>query len=254
MLTLTEAEAWGGKLAGLVVVNARKGLSASVDLTLSEADVQAALTEMLGVPRLAGRGSIRVKLLGVGPSVEAMMRSLKGEAGLSLTKGEIAGFDLGGMLRTMDPGYVGAGRQTLFDSLSATAQIAGGVLRSEDLALVAEHFGAGGTGTVDLGARAVDYRLLPRLAGGGVVPVLIKGPWAAPKVRLDLEWLASERAKAEAARAEKLAKERLEALASEKLGVTPRAGETLEDAAKRRAKEAAGAEAGRILDQLLQEN
>lgn len=254
VLTLTEAEAWGGKLAGLVVVNARKGLSASVDLTLSEADVQAALTEMLGVPRLAGRGSIRVKLLGVGPSVDAMMRSLKGEAGLSLTKGEIAGFDLGGMLRTMDPGYVGAGRQTLFDSLSATAQIAGGVLRSEDLALVAEHFGAGGTGTVDLGARAVDYRLLPRLAQGGVVPVLIKGPWAAPKVRLDLEWLASERAKAEAARAEKLAKERLEALASEKLGVTPRAGETLEDAAKRRAKKAAGAEAGRILDQLLQEN
>ena len=87
-----------------------------------------------------------------------------------------------------------------------------------------------------------------------MVPVLIKGPWAAPKVRLDLEWLASERAKAEAARAEKLAKERLEALAAEKLGVQPNAGETLEDAAKRRAKEAAGAEAGRILDQLLQEN
>ena len=254
VLTLTEAEAWGGQLAGLVVVNARKGLSASVDLTLAEADVQAALAEMLGVPRLAGRGSIRVKLLGVGASVDAMMRSLKGEAGLSLTKGEIAGFDLGGMLRTMDPGYVGAGRQTLFDSLSVTAQIVGGVLRSEDLALVAEHFSAGGTGTVDLGAQAVDYRLLPRLAEGGVVPVLIKGPWAAPKVRLDLEWLASERAKAEAARAEKLAKERLEALATEKLGVTPQEGETLEDAAKRRAQEAAGAEAGRILDQLLQEN
>ena len=254
VLTLTEAEAWGGKLAGLMVVNARKGLSASVDLTLAEADMQAALAEMLGTPHLTGRGSVRVKLLGVGASVDAMMRSLKGEAGLSLTKGEIAGFDLGGMLRTMDPGYVGSGRQTLFDSLSVTAQIEGGVLRSEDLALVAEHFGAGGTGTVDLGARAVDYRLLPRLAQGGVVPVLIKGPWAAPKVRLDLEWLASERAKAEAARAEKLAKERLEALAAEKLGVQRREGETLEDAAKRRAKEAAGAEAGRILDQLLQEN
>ncbi len=254
VLTLTEAEAWGGKLAGLVVVNARKGLSASVDLTLAEADMQAALAEMLGLPRLAGRGSVRVKLLGVGASVDAMMRSLKGEAGLSLTKGEIAGFDLGGMLRTMDPGYVGAGRQTLFDSLSVTAQVEAGVLRSEDMALMAEHFSAGGTGMVDLGARLVDYRLLPRLAGGGVVPVLIKGPWAAPKVRLDLEWLASERAKAEAARAEKLAKERLEALAAEKLGVQPNAGETLEDAAKRRAKEAAGAEAGRILDQLLQEN
>ena len=254
VLRVTEAEAWGGQLQGVMVLNGRKGLSASADLTLSEADLQAALMDLAGMPRMAGRGALRVKLLGVGNSVDAMMRSLKGEAGLSLGKGEITGFDLGGMLRTMDPGYVGTGRQTVFDSLSVTAQIEGGVLRSEDLALMAAQFGAGGTGTVDLGAQAVDYRLLPRLAQGGVVPVLIKGPWAAPKVRLDLEWLASERAKAEAARAEKLAKERLEALAAEKLGVQRREGETLEDAAKRRAREAAGAEAGRILDQLLQEN
>ena len=254
VLTLSEAEAWGGKLTGLMVLNARKGLSASVDLTLADADLQAALAEMLGAAPLAGRGGVRLKLLGVGPSEDAMIRSLKGQAGVTLTKGEIAGFDLDGMLRTMDPGYVGAERQTLFDSLAVTAVVDQGVMRSDDLALVSPHFRAGGAGQVDLGAREVDYRLLPQLAAGGVVPVLIKGPWAKPKVRLDLEYLASERAKAEAERAERLARERLEALAAEKLGVTQREGETLEEAAKRRAKEAAGAEAGRILDQLLQEN
>ena len=258
VLTLTRVESWGGTTEGLLVLNARKGLSASADLTLSGLDLQAALSDITGTARLAGLASGRVKLLAVGPSVDAMMRSLKGEVALEAGRGEIVGLDIAGMLRTMDPGYVGTGRRTVFDSLKISGKVEGGVLRSEDLTMAGDLFTSRGIGSVDLGARAVDYRLLPRLGkadgAGAEVPVLIKGPWSAPRVRLDLEWLASERAKAEAARAEDLAKQRLEALAQEKLGVARQQGETLEDAAKRRAREAVEAETGRILDRLLQGN
>ena len=260
VLTLNEAALYGGSAKGMVVLNARKGLSASTDITLTAVDLQSALAELAGSARLAGRGDLRLRLLAVGPSMEAMMRGLKGDFALTLGKGEIIGLDIAGMLRTMDPGYVGEGRKTIFDGLSLTAAITEGVARSEDLKITAAQFQAGGKGAVDLGAQSVDYRLLPRLAakadgsGGVEVPVLIKGPWKSPKVRLDLEWLASQRARAEAARAEELAKQRLEELAQEKLGVTRQQGETLEDAAKRRAREAAEAETGRILDRLLQGN
>ena len=255
VLTLTKAEAWGGQIEGLIVLNGRKGLSASADLTATDLDLQTALTQITGSARLAGQGNARLKVLAVGTTQDAMIRSLKGETLLQIGKGEVVGLDIAGMLRTMDPGYVGAGRRTLFDSLSVTGKIEGGIWHSDDLALMAKGFSTRGVGSVDLGGRMVEYRLLPRLGDtGGEVPVLIRGPWAGPQVRLDLEWLASERAKAEAARAEALAKARLEALAQEKLGVTRQQGEDLEGAAKRKLEEAVKAETGRILDRILQGN
>ena len=255
VLTLTKAEAWGGQIEGLIVLNGRKGLSASADLTATNLDLQTALTQMAGSARLAGQANARIKVLAVGATQEAMIRSLKGETLLQVGKGEVVGLDIAGMLRTMDPGYVGSGRKTLFDSLSITGKIENGIWRSDDLALMAKGFAARGVGSVDLGGRMLEYRLLPRLGtNGSEVPVLIRGPWAGPQVRLDLEWLASERAKAEAARAEALAKARLEALAQEKLGVTRQQGEDLEGAAKRKLEEAVKAETGRILDRILQGN
>lgn len=253
---IAEAEAYGGTLKGAVVVNARKGLSASADLTLTGLDLQGLLTDTLGSARMAGKADLRVKLLGSGKSQAALMRSLTGEAALTMGQGELVGFDVAGMLRTMDPGYVGEGRKTIFQALSVSTTVTDGVAQSDDLTLKGKLFSAGGTGRVDLGGQTVDYRLLPSLtvqgdaAGAITVPVLISGPWAKPKVRLDLEWLASERAKAERSRAEAAAKARLEELAQDKLGVERQEGESLEDAAKRHAQEALEEEAGRLLESL----
>lgn len=254
---ITRSEAYGGALSGALVVNARKGLSASADLTLHGLDLQGLLSDMLGQARMAGKADLRLKLLGSGNSQAALLRSLSGDAALTMGQGELVGFDVAGMLRTMDPGYVGDGRKTIFDALSVSTVIEKGVARSDDLALAGKLFSASGKGRVDLGQRTVDYRLLPSLTVKGdvasaiTVPVLISGPWADPKVRLDLEWLAGERAREERARAEAAAKARLEELAQDKLGVDRQTGESLEDAAKRRAQEALEAEAGRLLERAL---
>ncbi len=258
VIGLDRAEAYGGSVAGKLVVNARKGLSASADLVFEGFEMEPLLADLLGSDRVQGRGRLELNLLAAGDSVAALMRGLSGGLRLDLGKGELRGLDIAGMLRTMDPGYVGEGTRTLFEAAGVSARIEGGVATSDDLRIRAPLFTASGAGRVDLGGRSIDYRLLPRLAGtadggGGVeIPVLISGPWAKPKIRLDLEWLARQRLEAEKARAEDLARQRLEELAQEKLGVEAQQGESLEDAAKRRAKEAVEAETGRILDRLLQ--
>ncbi|MFZ0100227.1 MAG: AsmA-like C-terminal region-containing protein, partial [Gemmobacter sp.] len=253
VIGIDEAEVYGGTLAGKIVVNARKGLSASTALQLDDADLQPLLTDIAGTARLAGKAHATIDLLASGQTLAALMRNLSGTVALRMGKGELVGFDVVGMLRTMDPGYVGEGRKTLFSALTISATIKDGVAKSDDLALTGDVFAATGKGQVDLGERRVNYRLLPSLTVSQsqtqslTVPVLISGPWGQPNVRLDLEWLASERARTERRRAEEAAKTRLEELARQKLGVERNEDESLEDAARRRAQEAVAAEAERLL-------
>ena len=119
-----------------------------------------------------------------------------------------------------------------------------------------------------LGARDLNYRLRPTAlaaedgSGGVMVPLLITGPWAKPRFRLDLESIArekmeaeakavEERAKAEAKAAEVRAKAELEAKLKEELGVEAAPGESVQDAVKRRAEEALQQEAGKLLEGIL---
>ena len=253
VIGIDEAEVYGGTLAGKIVVNARKGLSSSAALQLDGADLQPLLTDVAGTARLAGKAHATIDLLASGQTLAALMRNLSGTVALRMGKGELVGFDVVGMLRTMDPGYVGEGRKTLFSALTISAAIKDGVAKSDDLALTGDVFAATGKGQVNIGERRVNYRLLPSLTISQsqtqplTVPVLISGPWGQPNVRLDLEWLASERARTERRRAEEAAKTRLEELARQKLGVERNGDESLEDAARRRAQEAVAAEAERLL-------
>lgn len=252
--------AYGGAIAGQFVVNGRSGLSVGGDLTLAGLAMDPLLRDLAGWDRLVAAGDLRLKFLGVGNSMAAIMASLSGDGRLTLGRGEIRGLDLAGMLRTLDTGFVGEGARTIFDSVTATFTMTGGVLRSDDLKLVAPLLDATGSGTVGIGARVLDYRLVPRAmaeadgTGGVSVPLLITGPWSAPRFRLDLKSLADQKLAEEKARlaaeAEARAKAALEAKAAE-LGVVPLDGESLEAAARRRAQEAVDAEAQRALRRLL---
>jgi AsmA protein len=259
-----EMQVYGGSVGGQFVVNGRGGLSVGGDLTLAGIQMQPLLTDLARYDRLVGTGDLRLKFLGVGNSVAAIMASLEGEGKLALGKGELRGFDLLGMLRTLDPGYVGEGQKTIFDGVTGSFTMARGVLANDDLALTAPYVTATGKGTVGLGAQVIDYRIVPTAltqsdgTGGVRVPLQITGPWSAPRFALDLraladQELAEERAKLEAAakEAEAKAKAELEAKAAEELGVVRQEGESLEDAAKRRAEEALEEETQRVLQNLL---
>jgi AsmA protein len=256
--------AYEGAISGQFVVNGRKGLSVGGDLSFAGMALQPLLSDFGGYERLIGTGDLRVEFLGVGNSVDAIMQGLKGSGALTLTKGELRGLDIAGMLRSFDTSYVGEGQKTIFDSVAGSFEIADGVLRNEDLLLKSPYITATGAGDVGLGARDLDYRVKATAladdtgAGGLTAPLMITGPWAKPRFALDLEALAAEQLADEKAALEAAAQEKAAALEAEakakleaELGIVQQDGETLEDAARRRAQEALDDEARRILEQLL---
>jgi AsmA protein len=257
VIDLRQVAAYGGRIAGDFVVNGRGGLSVGGRLSLIGLETQPLFSDLAGWDRLISTADLELEFLGVGNSIAEIMASLEGQGALEMGQGELRGLDIGGMLRTLDPGFVGDGQRTIFDGLAGTFGIDGGVLRNEDLKLVAPYLTAGGTGEIGLGDRTLNYRIRPTAlaaedgTGGVMVPLQITGPWADPTFRLDLESIArekmeaeakavEERLKAEAADAEARAKAELERRLQEELGVEIAPDESLGDAAQRGLQEALG--------------
>ena len=248
VLEVGRVEAYGGRLAGQFVVNGRNGLSVGGDLILTQVQLAPLLAEFAGYDRLEGTGSASLQFLGVGNDVASIMSGLEGQGDFAFGAGAIAGFDLAGMIRNFDASFRGAGARTVYDSVSANFTIDDGVLRNDDLVLDAPWGGVEGAGSVDLGARTVDYRVIPGVMrnetgeAGIAVPILVSGPWSGLRFRPDLEYLAEQEfleqrdrlaAEAEARLAEE--RERLEQglrdRASELLGTQTDAGEAGDGAA-----------------------
>ncbi len=229
VLGLNEVRAFDGTLSGELVANNRNGLSVGGTLALRNVSLMSALRQTLEFERLSGTAAADLRFLGVGQSLDAIMRSLEGQGTIAFGAGEIVGFDLAAMLRNLDASALGAGNSTIYQSIGATFTMAGGVLSNEDLRLEAPLLGVGGRGTVDLGNQTLNYRVTPeamRNAETGEalrVPLIITGPWSEPRFRLDLEGLAEQRLAEE--------RERLEARAREEV-------QRIEDEARARAEQA----------------
>lgn len=242
---LREVRVHGGNVTGEFVVNARNGLSVGGNLTAADVALRPLLNQLAGIDRLVAPTQMQVRFLGVGNSVAALMNSLSGEGRVSLGQGEILGLDLVGMLRRLDANYMGEGSSTIFNSMTASFTMEGGVLRNDDLLLAAPMFRATGQGNIGLGRRDLNYRLTPTAltaadgTGGVRIPVIITGPWADPAIRLDLEGLAAERLEEEGRRLEERARAEAERALQERLGVTREEGERLEDTLRRGVEEEA---------------
>ncbi|MEP5633876.1 MAG: AsmA family protein [Tateyamaria sp.] len=233
---LREVAAYGGTVTGEFVMNNRSGLSVGGKINASSIDVQAVLTDGAGIDRLTGDANAEMSFLGVGQSVDAIMKSLSGKGAISFGRGTIIGFDLDRLMRSGQS----SGGTTVFDSLGASWSIDKGVMRNDDLLLKLANYEARGTGQVGLGAQTIDYTFTPVALraneGNGIaIPVRILGPWSDVSIRPDLEAaidlnlgakLEEEKAKLEAK-----AKEAVRAKVAEELNITD-TGQDLEDAAK----------------------
>ncbi|MFV2053540.1 AsmA family protein [Aliiroseovarius sp. YM-037] len=246
---LREVNAYEGVVTGQFVMNNRSGLSVGGNLRASEMAMQPLLTDLSGYERLIGTADMELEFLGVGNSVDAIMKSLSGKGAFLLGAGELRGLDLVGMLRNLDASYEGEGSKTIFESIGATFDMAGGVLSNDDLSFRSPLVTATGAGTVGIGERTLNYRVVPVAlqgddgSGGFSVPVLITGTWADPKFRPDLQSLIDR----ELADEREALEERLRQEAQERLGVEVQEGEDVEDALKRRLEEEAAEGLRRLL-------
>ena len=159
---LREVNAYDGKLAGEFVMNNRNGLSVGGKLQALGVQMQPLLTDLADLSRFRGQGSAALSFLGVGQSVNAIMRSLSGEGSLKVGRGAIEGIDLDALLGSFDV----EGGTTVFDSLNASYAIKGGVLRNSDLLMLLPNFNAAGAGEINLGAQTLDYTVTPKALRG----------------------------------------------------------------------------------------
>lgn len=263
---LREIRLFDGLARGEFVINNRSGLSVGGNLRASDIALLPMLTQLADFERISGTGEVELRFLGVGESLDAIMRRLSGEGRIALGEGEIIGLDLAGMLRNLDMAYMGEGNRTIFDSVTGSFTIENGVLDSRDLRLEARRVAVAGRGLVDIGERRLDYRLAPSAmrdpeSGAALtVPLQVTGPWSQPRFRLDLEGLAEERlreererlearARQEIERIEQQARERVESGLRERLegGAEGENGQSLRDGARERLE----GEIGRGLQRIL---
>ncbi|MEC7793987.1 MAG: AsmA family protein [Pseudomonadota bacterium] len=233
--TLREVQAFGGVLTGEFVANNRNGLSVGGDLTASGIKLKQALSELAGITRFTGDASARVKFLGSGQSVAAIMNSLSGDGGIETGRGTIEGLDLDRLFRGGDP----TGGTTIFDATTANFAIAQGVLSNSDLLMKLAGIEARGEGRVDLGKQMIDYLFTPvslkaRDGRGLALPVLIRGPWAKPRISVDVEKAIELNAAEEKKELENRVREKVKAKVESELGITQQEGESAEDALRRK--------------------
>ncbi len=250
---LQELQGYGGTIVGQVVANNRSGLSVGGDLTARGIDMERLLTDAAGITRFATTGTASLDFLGVGQSVDTIMRSLSGNLKLATGRGVISGFDLDRLMRTGD----GSGGTTVFDEVSASFAIKDGNMRGDDLAMSMPLATATGKGRIGLGARDIDYLFTPVLLQGEnrrglAIPVRIRGPWSGPSIRPDLEKAIDLNFKEERKKLEKKAREEVERevdkFLEKELGVKVDEGRSVEDAIKDDVKKRAAKELFKLFE------
>jgi len=132
---------------------------------------------------------------------ETAKRTLNGRGQVVLSDGRIKGFDIAGTMRNLRaPGQQGGSQYTDFAQLQGSFQVRNGIATNPDLFMASPLFRLTGEGTVNLPNGTMDYHVKPRLVGtlvgqgdtltvrkGLSVPLHIFGPFAAPKVKPEID-------------------------------------------------------------------
>ncbi len=246
---LRELNGYGGLVTGEFVANNRNGLSVGGDMTASGIDMKAFLTDAAGISRFTTFGDAQLKFLGVGQTVDAIMRSLKGSASVKTGNGHISGFDLDKLMRSGN----GTGGTTVFDHMSASFIITGGQMHNSDLLMQMPLARATGIGRVGLGPQDLDYTFTPRILEGDnkrglAIPVRIHGPWAKPRITPDLEGAIDLNFKEEKKKLKEKAKKEVNKLLEDELGVKAEEGQSIEDALKQKLQDEAAKELFKLFE------
>lgn len=241
VVAINELNAYEGKIAGQFVANNRSGLSVGGDLTVSNVSLRPLLVETMSVERFSGVGSVTLDFLGVGQSIDAIMRSLSGSMAINAGPGVISGIDLDQLFN----GGTGAGGTTVFNTLTANFAVKDGVARNSDLAMAMGRLRAAGEGSINLGARQLDYLFTAkdpqaRSGRGFAIPLRIKGSWANPTIRADAGEIIDQNFAEEKKELENKVRDKVNDKLEEKLGVRVEEGQKPEEVIQKKLEEEVG--------------
>lgn len=218
------ASLYGGKMNGLLKVDARSTPNIAFKQKMSSVSIGPLLQDTINNDMLSGTGTVNVDVNTTGNTVNAFKKSLAGSSSLALADGAIKGIDIAGKVRGIkskinsfkggsSESNSNASEKTDFSELTATFSIKEGVATNNDLAMKAPilRLAKGDSGgTVDIGNESINYSAVPTIVksikgqggenldelAGVSVPLKISGSFANPKFGLDTKALAQGIAKA----------------------------------------------------------
>jgi AsmA protein len=202
---LAEFKLSNGTGAAALAVDASRQVPAQrLTLSLTNFDAYPLLRDAAGFQNIEGTGTVALDLGASGASQRAMVQALNGTAKLNFADGAIRGINIPKAVRSLTTGTLSGWQETEvektdFASLGASFKIAAGQAKTDDLHLTGPLVRMTGTGTVDLPARTLQFRVDPRVVaslegqGGEAdlqglgVPVIVAGPWASPRIHPDIK-------------------------------------------------------------------
>jgi AsmA protein len=186
-----------------------KSPSQRIRLSLVNLNAQPFLNDAAGFDSIEGTGAISLDLVASGSTERAMVAGLGGAAKFEFTDGAIRGINIAKTLRRVGTGILSGWQEneaekTDFATFGASFKIAKGRADTTDLRLVGPLVRMAGTGSVDLPAQSLTFRVDPKLVaslegqGGKAdlqglgVKVAISGPWANPSIYPDIEGILTD--------------------------------------------------------------
>lgn len=208
IVTVHKAALYGGDLEGRIRADGNSVPIIGADLTLGGVSIEKLVTAFSGSSRLSGTADMKLSLSGRGGNERDIMSTLAGNGAFTVKDGAVKGVNLAQLWREVKKGQFFSGgseqRGTDFSELSASFTVTQGVLNNQDLSMRSPALRVTGSGSANLPARSVNYRLVPAIVGslkgqggqddlaGVAVPLMVTGPWSNPQVTPDLAGMVRE--------------------------------------------------------------
>lgn len=178
---------YGGTGRATLAVDARNTPAFHNILEFDNVALQPFLSSTIGVKQIEGAGTIRLDATSTGNNADAIMHRLSGNGSIDFHDGQLRGVDLGTVARSIQSLLGSAIRPeafTKYATMRSSFVLANGLLTANDFRLEGPVLHMTGAGAVDIGNRAIDFKIVPqasaviakqKLSLG--LPFRIKGPW-----------------------------------------------------------------------------
>jgi AsmA protein len=197
--------AYGGQASGEVIVNAGSA-SPTYAMHGDIVGVRALplLSSLADFDKIDGKMQAKIAAESTGASQHAIMSNMSGTAFVIFQDGAIRGVNIAQMIRSLTASTLNGWQQqdqqaTDLTQLSASFKVDHGQAVTTDLNLVGPLVKVTGAGTIDLGTKQMGFRVEPKLVMttegqgrtsdpvGFGIPVMISGPWSAPRIYPDMQ-------------------------------------------------------------------
>lgn len=198
---LSQIALYGGTAQGRLVLDGA-GKVPAIQMTLDARgfDGLRLLRDYAGLERFEGTAGASLNLSAKGRSQQELVSTLKGTSAFSFANGAVRGIDIEAMVKNVGTNILTGWRQgpdakTPFDALRASFTISNGIASTNDINFTSPVLSLSGGGTIDLPRQALNLKVSPTLTlaaaqgldlAGLAVPVIVKGPWANPKIYPDI--------------------------------------------------------------------